>query len=318
MRAVIFGTGGLGAYLGGLLARAGRDVTFIARGSNLDALRRRGLTFKTLPPAEVQLDVRATDDPVKVGVVDLVWCCVKAYDLDVAARQMAPLVGPQTLILPIQNGVDAADRIAAQAGTDRVLGGLCLGGATLEAPGVVAQKTTRVRILIGELDGAISPRVDALVRELSSAGIDAEASPNIRVQLWDKFVGMCGTHSLTALMRVPVSALFGDPETNALVRGLMEEAEQVARAGGIPLPEGTAHRAFESYRKRAAADPSAYASIYYDLVAGRRLEVEHTNGAIVRLGRRAGIATPLNFAVYAALRPWVDGRPDAAVPPHEG
>ena len=316
MRVAIFGTGGLGAFFGGFLARAGRDVTFIARGSNLDALCRRGLTLKTLPPAEIQLDVRATDDPTKLGVVDLVWCCVKAYDLEVAAREMAPLVGPQTLILPIQNGVDAAERIAAQIGADRVLGGLCLGGATLEAPGVVAQKTTRVRLLIGELNGDISPRIDALGRELSSAGIDAEVSSGIRVALWDKFVGMCGTHSLTALMRLPVSTLFADPEASALVRGLMEEAEQVARATGVVLPEDTARQAFESYRKRAAADPSAYASIYYDLVAGRRLEVEHTNGAVVRLGQRGGIATPLNFAVYAALRPWVDGRPPTAALPH--
>jgi len=316
MRTAIFGTGGLGAFFGGVLAREGRDVTFIARGSNLDALCRQGLTLKTLPPAEVRLDVRATDDPAQLGVVDLVWCCVKAYDLEAAARQMAPLVGPQTLIVPIQNGVDAAERIAAQVGADHVLGGLCLGGATLEAPGVVAQKTTRVRLLIGELHGDISPRIDALGRELSGSGIDAEVSPNIRVMLWEKFVGMCGTHSLTALMRLPVSALFADPETSALVRGLMEEAEQVARATGVTLPEDTARQAFESYRKRGAADPSAYASIYHDLVAGRRLEVGHTNGAVVRLGRRGGIATPLNFAVYAALRPWEDGRPPGApLPP---
>src|SRR5262245_12695819 len=316
MRAVIFGTGGLGAFFGGLLARAGRDVTFIARGSNLDALCSRGLTLKTLPTGEVQLDVRATDDPAKLGIVELVWCCVKAYDLEVAARQMVPLVGPETLILPIQNGVDAAERIAAQVGADHVLGGLCLGGATLEAPGVVAQKTTRLRLLIGELKGGTSPRIDALRRQLSAAGIDAEVSTDIRVALWEKFVGMCGTHSLTALMRLPVSALFTDPEASALVRGLMEEAEQVARETGVALPEGTARQAFESYRKRGMADPSAYASIYYDLVAGRRLEVEHTNGAVVRLGRRGGIATPLNFAVYAALRPWADGRPPGApVPP---
>jgi len=315
MRAVIFGTGGLGAFFGGLLAHAGRDVTFIARGGNLDALCRRGLTLKTLPPAEIQLDVRATDDPAKVGVVDLVCCCVKAYDLEVASRQMAPLVGPQTLVVPIQNGVDAAERIGAEVGAEHVLGGLCLGGATLEAPGVVAQKTTRVRLLIGELDGSITPRIDALGRELSAAGLDTEVSSDIRVALWEKFVGMCGTHSLTALMRLPVSALFADPETSALVRGLMEEAEQVARATGVVLPENTARQAFESYRKRAAADPSAYASIYYDLVAGRRLEVEHTNGAIVRLGRRVGAPIPLNFVVYAALRPWVDGRRTAAAVP---
>jgi 2-dehydropantoate 2-reductase len=137
-------------------------------------------------------------------------------------------------------------------------------------------------------------------------------SSAIRVMLWEKFVGVCGTHALAALMRLPVSALFADPEASALVRGLMEEAEQVGRASGLTLPEGTAGQAFESYRKRATADPSACPSIYYDLAAGRRLEVEHTNGAVVRFGRRDGVATPLNFAVYPALRPWADGRPPGA------
>src|SRR5262249_27989427 len=158
----------------------------------------------------------------------------------------------------IQNGVDAAERLAAQIGADHVLGGLCLGGATLEAPGVVAQKTTRLRVLIGELDGGVSPRLDALGQKLSAAGLDAGGSLDIHVALWETFVGMCGTHSLTALMRLPVSALFTDPEASALVSGLMEEAEQVARGTGVALPEGMARQAFESYRKRGMADPSAY------------------------------------------------------------
>lgn len=307
MRVAMLGSGGLGAFFGGLLARAGQDVTFIARGANLEALRRQGLVLKTLPPTEFQLTVRATSDPLEVGPVDLIWCCVKAYDVEAAARQMAPLMGPKTVILPVQNGVDAAERIAAHVDAGHVLGGLCLGGATLEAPGAVAQKTARVRVLIGELDGSTSPRIESLRRELAAAGIEAEARSDIRVAVWEKFLGVCGTHALTALMRLPVSALFADPEAGALVRGLMEEAERVARASGVALPAGAVDHVFEAYRTRAAMDPSVYASIYYDLVAGRRLEVEHTNGAVVGLGRRHGVATPLNFAVYASLRPWAVG-----------
>jgi len=303
MRVAMFGSGGLGAFFGGLLARAGHDVAFIARGANLEALRQRGLTLKTLPPAEIRLPVHATSDPREIGPVDLIWCCVKTYDVQAAAKQMPCLIGPGTVILPVQNGVDAAEWIAAHVAAHRVLGGLCLGGATLEEAGVVAQKTSRVRILIGELDGSGSSRLDHLHQALTAAGIEVETPRDIRVALWEKFLGVCGTHSLTALMRLPVSALFEDPETSALVRGLAEETKQVAKAAGVPLTDGAVDNVLEDYRRRGAV----YASIYYDLLAGRRLEVDYTNGAVVRLGRRHGVATPLNFAVYAGLRPWRDG-----------
>ena len=232
---------------------------------------------------------------------------MKTYDVEAAAKQMRCLMGPSTVILPIQNGVDVSEWIAAHVDAERVLGGLCLGGATLEEPGVVAQKTTRVRILIGELDGSRSSRVDHLRQALMEAGIDAETPRDIRVALWEKFLGVCGTHSLSALTRLPVSALFEDPETNALVRGLMLEALMVARTSGVPLRDEAVEEVFEDYRRRGAV----YASIYYDLLAGRRLEIEYTNGAVVRLGRRHGVATPFNFAVYAGLKPWKDGAPSA-------
>ena len=305
MRVAMLGSGGLGAFFGGLLARAGHDVSFIARGSNLEALRQRGLTLKTLPPAEIQLTVCATNDPREIGPVDLIWCCVKAYDVDSAARQMSSLMDSGTVVLPVQNGVDAADQIAAHVGADRVLGGLCLGGATLEEPGVVAQKTSRVRLLIGELDGSRSARTEHLRKSLAAAAIEVETPRDIRLALWEKFLGVCGTHSLTALMRLPVSALLADPETSALVRGLMEEAQRVANADGVPLPADAVDKVIGDYRSRGAA----YASIYYDLLAGRRLEIDYTNGAVVRLGRRHGVATPLNFTVYAELRPRMDGPP---------
>lgn len=311
MRVAILGSGGLGAFFGGLLARAGHDVAFIARGANLEALRQRGLTLKTLPSAEVRFPVRATNDPREIGPVDLVWCCVKAYDVDAAARQIPCLTGPKTVVLPIQNGVDAAEWIAPHVGADRVLGGLCLGGATLEEPGVVAQKTSRVRILIGELDGSQSQRTDRLREALAAAGIEVEAPRDIRVALWEKFLGVCGTHSLTALMRLPVAALFADPETSALVRGLTKEAEEVAKASGVPLPDDAVDEVLKDYQRRGAV----YASIYYDLLAGRRLELEYTNGAVVRLARRHRVETPLNFAVYAALKPWINGPPLVAAPP---
>ncbi len=302
MKVAIMGSGGLGGFFGGLLARAGEDVTFIARGPNLAALRRAGLRL-VLASGDTHVSVRATDNPADVGAVDLVWCCVKTYDLEAAARAMVPLIGPATMVLPIQNCVDAAERLAAVVGPEAVLGGLCRGGATLEAPGVVVQKTGRVHVVFGERTGGASPRTGALLKTLTGAGLTATLHPDVRVAIWEKFLGVCGVHGLTALTRLPLGPLFATPATRELVRGLVVEAEAVARAAGIPLPPTAVDDVLRTYEERAVSDPDVSAAIYFDLVAGRRLELEDMNGAAVRLGRRHGVATPLNFAVYAALKP---------------
>jgi 2-dehydropantoate 2-reductase len=308
MRIAMMGSGGLGAFLGGLLAQAGEEVTFIARGANLEALRTGGLTVKRPACDDLHLDVRATDDPGELGPVDLIWFCVKSYDLDAAAHQAAPLVGPATAALTIQNGVEAPERIAAALSGAAVLGGAVLGGATLIAPGIVEQKTARLPVKLGEPLGGVSPRAERLQRVLLAAGIDAEASPDIRRELWEKFIYTC-VAGLCTLARLPVGAIVDRPETAELARGIMAEAEAVGRARGIALEDGTLDRLFQRLQTVAATSPAMHPSMYFDLVQGRRLELDALNGAVVRMGRESGVPTPLNFAVYAALGAYAEGPP---------
>ncbi len=310
MRIAMLGSGGLGAFYGGLLARAGEEVTFVARGANLAALRTEGLTVRLLPEGEFHLRVRATDDPREVGSVDLVWCCVKTYDLDGAARQMTSLVGSETMVLTVQNGVDAPERVAALVGPGRVLGGVALGGATLEGPGVVVQKTaTRGPIVFGELEGGVTSRTERLRDTLRAAAILAEVHADIRVAIWEKLIMLGAGLGLSALTRLTYRAMLDCPETRELLHGVMREMEAVARARGVRLPDGSAERLFEA----ASRFPGDFrGSMYFDLVHGRRLELEDLNGTVVRLGRELGVLTPLNFAVYAALKPYAAGMARAA------
>jgi len=311
MRVVVVGAGGVGGMLGALLARAGKDVTFIARRANLRALRAGGLTLKTLDEGDLRLEVRAADDPSEVGPVDLVLFCVKTYDVEVAARQASPLVGPRTLILPPQNGVEAADQIAAVLGKDHVLGCAAVAGGTLVAPGVIAQKVRRMHVKFGELTGGASRRVEDLRDFLRDGflrgGIETEVIPDIQREIWEKLVLTCVTLGLVSLTRLPVSGLYSRPRTAALVRGVMEEAAAVARVKGVALPKTRAEELFEWLRNLAEANPAARGSMYFDLVEGRRLELDAINGAVSRMGREFGVPTPLNDMVYAALEPYVDG-----------
>jgi 2-dehydropantoate 2-reductase len=309
MRFAIMGSGGLGSYFGGLLTRAGHDVHFIARGAKLDALRDGGLTVKLLPEDEFRVAVRATDDPAEVGPVDVVWVCVKAYDVDAAAPQIAPLMGPDTMVLPIQNGVEAPERLGRVLGPDPVLGGVVVGGATLVAPGVVAQKTPGVAPHFGELGGGTSARVEGLLQVMREAGIDAQLSQDVQALSWEKLALACMTVGLTALTRLPLGPIFASPGTRELAGGVLAEAEAVGRAKGHRLGDGMAERLFEMVHQRALATPAAAGSMYFDLIEGRRLELDALNGAIVRMGRDLGVATPLNFAVYAALEPYAAGAP---------
>jgi 2-dehydropantoate 2-reductase len=311
MRVAVVGAGGVGGMLGALLARAGKDVTLIARGANLKTLRADGLTLKTLDDGDVHLEVRATDDPREVGPVDLVWFCVKTYDVEAAARQAAPLVGPGTLILTPQNGVEAADQVAAVLGGDHVLGCAAVAGGTLVAPGLVAQKLRRQHIKLGELSGGASRRADELRDFLRDGflrgGIETEVSSDIRREIWEKLVVTCVTLGLVSLTRLPVSWLYSRPRSAALVRGVMEEAAAVARSKGVALPRTRADELFEWLRKLAESNPFARGSMYFDLIEGRRLELEAINGAVSRMGRELGVPTPLNDVVYAALEPYADG-----------
>ncbi len=306
MRVAVMGAGGTGGFFGGLLARAGEDVTFIARGTHLEAIRGRGLTVKSRLAGEFTIPAKATDDPHEVAPVKLILFCVKTYDTDKAAEQMRPLVGPDTVILSVQNGIDNAERIAGIVGPEPVIGGVAHVFSAIEAPGVIAQTAGPGRILFGEIAGGTSPRTERLLRTFQRAGIAAELRPNIRVTLWEKFLFICANGGITALTRLPLGVIRACPETNTLLRATMEEVEAVARACGIALPEGCVD---EAIAFNASVEPGARSSLYHDLAAGRRLELEALHGTLVRLGREYGIPTPMNFAIYAALKPYADGAP---------
>jgi 2-dehydropantoate 2-reductase len=261
------GSGGLGAFLGGMLAQAGEEVRFIARGANLEALRGSGLTIKRPGREDLHLEVRATDDPREVGRVDLIWFCVKSYDLETAAQQAASLVGPSSVALTIQNGIDAAERVAKALPGATVLGGAVLGGATLVAPGVVEQKTARLPVKLGALEGGISPQAEEIKRVLNGAGLEAEACADIQRELWEKFICTC-VGAVCALARLPVGAIAGRPESADLARGVMAEAEAVARAKGIGLEDGTLDRLFGRFTTVASTSPAMRPSMYFD---GRRV-----------------------------------------------
>jgi len=310
MRIAVMGTGGLGGLLGGLQARAGHDVTFVARGANLAALQQIGLTVQ-LHDEEFHLTVSATDEPGDLSPVDVIWFCVKTYDAEHAATQILPLIGPETMVLPVQNGVGTAEMLESMLGRGHVLGAVNLGGATLVSPGVVAAKGLRRELAVGELGGGRSARLDELSEVLASSGIDVQIKDDIQVEIWDKWVVACVTLGLCALLRQPLEPIFANSESAELASGVMNEAVAVARARGVSLPHGTVDRWMQYVRERIAATPGLAGSMYYDILQGRKLELDAMNGAAVRYGRELNVPTPLNFVVYAALLPYANGGPSA-------
>ncbi len=309
MRVAVIGAGGTGGYFGGLLARAGEDVTFLARGAHLGAIRSGGLTVKSRVAGDFRVSARATADPLEIGPVDLILFCVKSYNTGEAVQTIRSLVGPETMILSVQNGIDSEEQIAQVVGRRPVLGAIALVSSVIESPGVIAQTAGPGKIVFGELRGGTSPRTERLLETFRQAGIVVEIHPNIRIALWEKFIFICGLSGVTALTRLPIGAILADPETTALLRGTLEEAEAIAHAKEISVAPGYAGRALA---QMAGLEPWMRGSLYYDLAAGRPLELETLNGTVVRLGRERGIPTPLNFAIYAALKPYTDGAPASA------
>ncbi len=311
MRVTVMGSGGTGGYFGGLLARAGEEVTFVARGAHLAAIRARGLTVRSRLVGDFTVPARATDDPAESGRADLVLFCVKTYDTASAAERLRPAVGPDTVILPVQNGIDSAERIGRVVGLEHVIGGLAGVSSVVEAPGIIEHRAGPDVIQLGELDGPPSARAQRIADTLRRAGIKTQVRPDMRVALWEKFVLICGLSGLTALTRLPLGAVLACPETRTLFRQAMEETEAVGRAEGVAVPDGHAGRMMQFFE---GSDPAIRGSLYYDLAAGRRLEIETLHETVVRLGREHGVPTPANFAVYAALKPYADGAPPSGAP----
>ncbi len=306
MRVAVFGAGGTGGYFGGLLAKAGEDVSFIARGEHLRAILAEGLTVRSKMVGDFTVRANATDNPAEIGPVDLVLFCVKTYDND-AAERLRPLVGPETMVLSVQNGIDHAERLARVLGEGHVVGCTVGVSAIVAAPGVIEHRAIRGLIRFGELPRGTSQRTAQLKELFERAEIVADERPDIQVAIWEKFVMICAVSGVTALTRLPLGPILACAETAELFRGTMEEVEAVGHASGVALAAGTAQRTFDGMSR---SDPRTRGSMAHDLETGRRLEVETLNGTVVRLGSERGIPTPCNFAIYAALKPYADGPPE--------
>ncbi len=300
MKIAVMGSGGVGGYFGGLLARNGEEVTFIARGAHLEAIQRNGLEVQSVP-GDFRVRAAATHDPASVGPVDLVFFAVKGYDTEAAGEQIRPLVGPGTTILCVQNGVDNEEKLERLLGAGRVLGGVVHILSTIAAPGVIRQTAGPRTLKLGELDGRVTSRAERLLDVFKRAGILVELSAQIQVDLWEKFLFICAQGGVTALARLSIGEILACPETTALYRGVMAEIAAVGRARRVRLPEDAVERAMTFAR---SLQPHMRSSLAHDLNQGNRLEVESLAGAVVRYGREAGVPTPLNFAIYASLKPY--------------
>jgi 2-dehydropantoate 2-reductase len=301
MRIAVLGAGAVGGYFGGRLAEAGEEVVFVARGEHLAALRKHGLRVESLAGDFRIFPAECTDEPAGVGPVDLVILGTKAWQVMDAALAMRPLVGPETTVLPLQNGVEAPDQLASVLGTGSVVGGLCRIMSFLAAPGLIRHVGAEPVLTFGELDGRDTGRCRSLLAVLGSArGMRAELVPNIQVELWRKLQMMAATSAVGASARKPIGLLLALPETRRLLRACMDEVRDVAVARGVELPDEEADRTM-AFLDRLPAD--GVTSLYRDLDAGRPSELEAQLGAVVRLGREAGVDTPVCATLYAALLP---------------
>lgn len=306
MKIAVLGPGGVGGYFGGRLAAAGEDVTFIARGAHLAAIRDTGLRVESANGDFHVHPARVTDDPATVGSVDVLLFAVKLFDTEAAAEFARPLVGPATTVVNLQNGVESEAITADILGSDRVMGGVAYIAAVIAEPGLVRQTGAFARLVFGELDGTLSDRGRRLEEACRRAGIDATLTPQIRVEIWRKFLMLAAVSSITAATRQPIGALRGDPDLRRLFENAIGEAAAVGRASGIALPPD-AEAATMTLLDGLPAP--MVASMVHDLNGGRRLELDRLGGAVVRLGAAVGVATPVHAALYAVLKPYLDGRP---------
>jgi 2-dehydropantoate 2-reductase len=304
MRIVIIGAGGVGGYFGARLIAAGEDVTFVARGAHLAAVQTTGLRVES-PKGDLHLrEVSATDDVRAVGKADVVLLTVKMYDLESAAAMVSPLIGRNSVVITLQNGVEAVDIVAKQVGRAHVAGGVAYVAAVIAEPGLI-RHTSLDALIFGELDGRRSERLVALEAACRRAGFSARASDHIDVDLWSKFSRLSVFSGMTAVTRSPIGVLRSDPELLAMLQAACEETALVARARGIALPDALMQ---EIMRMVEELPYHAKSSMLEDLERGRRLELPWLSGAVVRLGREAGIPTPIHTFIATVLKPHVNGQ----------
>ena len=303
MRIVIIGAGGVGGYFGARLVAAGEDVVFVTRGAHLAALQATGLRVES-PKGNLHLrEVKATGDIHAIGKADIVLMTVKMYDLESAAAMLAPLISPNTVVVTLQNGVEAVDIVATQVGREHVAGGVAYVAAVIAEPGLI-RHTSLDSLIFGELDGRRSDRLVALEAACRRAGFSARISERIDVDLWSKFSRLAVFSGMTAVTRSPIGVLRDDPDLLTMLQQACEESALVARARGIALPESLMDEIMQMVRQ---LPHHAKSSMLEDLERGRRLELPWLSGAVVRLGREAGIPTPIHSFIATVLKPHVHG-----------
>lgn len=304
MRIGIMGSGGVGGYFGARLAQGGADVTFVARGAHLDAMRGGGLTIEGPEPVHLP-QVRAVEDPAEAGPQDLVMFGVKIWDTPAAVERVRPMVGPQTTVISFQNGVLKDEDMRAAFGPERIMGGVAYIATTIDRPGVIRQTGPMQRLIFGEFDGTRSGRAEAFLAACLKGGINAEVSADIRRDIWQKYVFLVGLSGTTTSMRSRIGPIRSNPQTRAFLRDVMAEVVAVGRALGVDLDADFADQRL-AFGDTVPADMTS--SMHHDLERGNRLEVPWLAGGVVRLGREAGVPTPLNRAVFDILALHADGR----------
>jgi 2-dehydropantoate 2-reductase len=305
MRIAVMGTGGVGGYFGARLASAGHEVAFVARGRQLEALRAKGLRVES-PLGDLHLPaVEVTDQPAEIGPVDLVLFTVKLWDTLEAAESVKPLLGGNSAVVSFQNGVVKDDILRDSLGAGHVIGGVTYIAATIAEPGVIRHSGTLQKLVFGEYDGSLSPRVRQFRDACADSGIDAETSEKIEQTIWEKFVFLVGLSGTTSLARSPIGPILSNPRSRAFLHDVMAEVVQVALAQGVPLP---ADYADERLAFTDTVPASMTSSMHHDLEQGNRLEVAWLSGDVVERGARLGVTTPCNRAISDILSIFSDGR----------
>jgi 2-dehydropantoate 2-reductase len=305
MKIAMMGSGGVGGFFGGRLAHAGYDVSFIARGAHLAAMRERGLVIESAAHGDIHVPkVRASDDPAAIGPVDVVILSVKLWDTEAAIRQMRPMLKAGTAVLSLQNGVIKDDILRRELGEGPVMGGVCYVATTIARPGVILQTGPMQRVVIGEYDGRQSERARLLHEALLKSGANAELSGDVRRAIWEKYAFLVGISATTTAMRASIGPIRTNPRTRAFLLDIFRETVAVGRAHGIALPADYA----DACLARADGLPAEMvASMAHDLQRGNRLEVEWLSGGVVQLGAAVGVPTSANRAVWDMLALYAQG-----------
>jgi 2-dehydropantoate 2-reductase len=306
VRICVVGAGAIGGLAGAWFAKAGHEVSLVARGAHLDALRTHGLRINS-PKGNLHLPrVSATHDPATIGPVDIVFFTVKLYDSEAATSMLPPLLGPTTAVIPFQNGVDGVDNITRAVGQSHTAGGTAYVSAVIAEPGVI-RHTAMDHLIFGELDGRRSARLEQLLDACQPAGFQSTLSDAINVDIWTKFVRLSVFSGMTAVTRCPIGVIVNDPDLLEMLKSAVREATAVAQAKGIAVPDDGADRVEFAYK---ALPPRAKASMLEDLERGRRLELPWLSGAVVRIGREVGVETPVHRFIATVLKPYANGSPD--------